>query len=134
LKEEKILKLRLTRNHSPRAFGGMNFELFVRAELDDEEAALVRKYGVGSETLMVLPAAVGGEWLTIEGLAAGQRFNAASLGSMLANEQAVRSACQIFEARLHILRRLGLTDTVEYHEAGADRVEPYAADAEDPAA
>lgn len=126
------MKLLLRRDQKSGLIGGkVAFILEVRAELDEEEAANVKKYKIGDTViyknyevtdpghgLLGLASRVAFKALsltiTVNDLTRGKRIECKDIVEMLSAEEQIKEACQTFTDVLNAASQFGGEEVIEY--------------------
>ena len=122
------MKLLLKRDQKSGMMGGITFLLNVRAELSPEENANISKYKLGMTTLYErekMPP--GGNFgsrfafvmtnlsVSVNDLCVGKRLECKDIVEMLAMEEQIKQACQVFNSVLQAAASFGGEEIVEIH-------------------
>lgn len=114
------MKLHINRDQAPKVFGGVKFTLAAKVKLTEEELALVKKYKVAKEPLLVKSIVVPFTKrkfelnVTIGSLLFGETFRCNSIADILACEEEVRAACSTFKTYIETMAAFGGSEIVEY--------------------
>jgi hypothetical protein len=96
--------------------GGVEFKLSARLELTQEEADLVRRYGVDKEWSKI-STTFGNPILgpMIRNLvSSGQTFRCADIGEIFEIEGSVKEVCEAFKNYLEVTKSFGGQEVIEY--------------------
>ena len=113
------MKLTIRRDQSAKKglFGGhkgMNFSLFCRVEISQEEQELINKYKVQEHVLTwreYQDSQVPG--LTVQDLVQGKTTEIGDVATLLNNEEVIKSACQDFKTLLMVMASFGGEEVIE---------------------
>ena len=113
------MKLTIRRDQSAKKglFGGhkgMNFSLFCRVEISQEEQELINKYKVQEHVLTwreYQDSQVPG--LTVQDLVQGKTSEIGDVATLLNNEEVIKSACQDFKTLLTVMASFGGEEVIE---------------------
>ena len=113
------MKLTIRRDQSAKKglFGGhkgMNFSLFCRVEISQEERELIDKYKVQDHVLTwreyegrQIPG------LTVQDLVQGKTTEIGDVATLLNNEEVIKDACQNFKNLLIVMASFGGEEVIE---------------------
>lgn len=113
------MKLTIRRDQSAKKglFGGhkgMNFSLFCRVEISQEERELINKYKVQDHVLTwreyegrQIPG------LTVQDLVQGKTTEIGDVATLLNNEEVIKDACQNFKNLLIVMASFGGEEVIE---------------------
>ena len=113
------MKLTIRRDQSAKKglFGGhkgMNFSLFCRVEISQEEQEHINKYKVQEHVLTwreYQDSQVPG--LTVQDLVQGKTSEIGDVATLLNNEEVIKSACQDFKTLLTVMASFGGEEVIE---------------------
>ena len=113
------MKLTIRRDQSAKKglFGGhkgMNFSLFCRVEISQEEQELINKYKV-QEHVLTWREYQGSQvpGLTVQDLVQGKTTEIGDVATLLNNEEVIKSACQDFKTLLMVMASFGGEEVIE---------------------
>ncbi len=113
------MKLTIRRDQSAKKglFGGhkgMNFSLFCRVEISQEEQELINKYKV-QEHVLTWREYQGSQvpGLTVQDLVQGKTSEIGDVATLLNNEEVIKSACQDFKTLLTVMASFGGEEVIE---------------------
>lgn len=129
-KEVKIMKLLLRRDQKSGMLGKITFTLAVRAELTDEEKANIKKYKLGEtmlyERLKTIDPGSGllgmasrmafkmiNLTISVKDLEGGKQVDCKDIVEMLAVEEQIKEAAQIFRSVLNAASTFGGEEVIE---------------------
>ncbi len=113
------MKLKIKRNQSKKLMGGIAFELEAKADLNEHEMDLVKKYRVDKEVLMKkeinipLTNKVYIMDITIGSLINGQTFKGDNIAEILEYENNVIEACNTFKSYIQAMEQFGGEEVIE---------------------
>ena len=101
--------------------GGVNFELFGRAILTDEEKNLIQNYKADKEILMKKEVKIPLTGraiilnITIGSLMQGQSFKCNDISEILEYEEHVKKSCESFKTYIEVMKNFGGKEIVEFN-------------------
>lgn len=130
------MKLKLQRSQKSGLTGNVTFKMLAIVDLDDEEAAAVKKYKLGKEVVYQSPkgqaavqrlaagpsfagitatiaAKATNQILTIDNLVQGKEIACKDITEMLAAEEQIREACHGFARILTVARHFGGEEVID---------------------
>jgi len=101
------MKLLIKKDQDAKIFGGVKFKLEARTELDTIESALIEKYKVHKEVLLIKNGTFINTDITIKSLIDGVVFKSSTIQEILKYENNVKKACRTFNNLINVMESFG---------------------------
>lgn len=114
------MKLYITRGQAKGVFGKVKFSLKARVELNNEEAALVKKYKAQDEILLEKELKIPFLkkkyvlLLKVGSFIMGEEFKCKDIADILQYEENIKEACKIFKNYIEVMKSFGGEEVIEY--------------------